>query len=176
MRAPIPDIGFLIPDCKVGIQDPASSILNLPKSSNRQSAIEQYEVVLFAQLAVSFVLWILFGWMQARRAARWRTVLNPLSRPLRTALGPILMLCGAAVLLAAVWLMAGIHGLVNGSLTMPGWFIVTVLGLVFIGAQMISALMMVSLAAENEPAGIPQASDGRIKDRNSHESKTSAHP
>lgn len=134
------------------------------------------EGVLFAQAGASFALWILFGWLQARRAAKWRSSLSRLSRTVRIALGPLLMVLGAGVLFGGVALIAGIHGLAEGALTPLGWVILTVVGMAFVGAQIISALMMVSLAAENVPPRIPQASDGRINDRNSHESKTSARP
>jgi hypothetical protein len=86
------------------------------------------------------------------------------------------MLLGAAALLGAGVLVIAIHGLSRDSLTPMGWLIVTLVGIVFVGAQMVSALMMVSLAAENVASGSLEASDRRINDRNSHESKTSARP
>jgi hypothetical protein len=99
-----------------------------------------------------------------------------MSRSKRTVLGPVLMIVGAIFLLGGVALTASIHGLSGGSLTPIGWLIITAVGFLFVHAQMIASLMMVSVAAQNEPAGSPQASDGRITNGKSNEPKTTARP
>jgi len=120
--------------------------------------------VLIGQVAVSFAIWILFGWMQSRRTARWRAVLGQIDRRLRTALGPLLMLAGAIALLGGGFVVFAIHGLTRDSLTLGGWIAVTLVGLVFVGCQMVAALLMFSLATE--ATGTQQPSDQRINDRN----------
>jgi hypothetical protein len=118
--------------------------------------------VLIAQVLVSFVIWILFGWFQARQGVKWRSILAQMSRRKRTVLGPILLVVGAAGLLGGIKGMAAVNGLADGSLTPSGWAIVTVVGIVFVGAQVAAGLMMVSLATQSEPDGTPQTSDRRI--------------
>ena len=86
------------------------------------------------------------------------------------------MLLAAVSLLGGVALVVAFHGLADGALTTVGWILVTCVGFVFVGLQAVSSLMMVSLAEQNEPSGIPEASDARINDRNSHEPKTTARP
>ncbi len=120
--------------------------------------------MLIGQVALSFAIWILFGWMQSRRTAKWRTVLGSMSRKTRTALGPLLMLAGAVALLGGGMIVFAIHGLSHDSLTLGGWLTVTLVGLIFVGCQMVAALLMFSLATE--AAGSQQPSDQRINDRN----------
>lgn len=120
--------------------------------------------MLIVQVAISFAIWILFGWMQSRRTAKWRSILGSMSRKTRTVLGPILMLLGASALLGGGFLTLSIHGLNHDSLTLAGWLCVTVVGLLFVGCQMVAALLMFSLATE--AAGSQQPSDQRINDRN----------
>lgn len=116
------------------------------------------------QVVVSFAFWILFGWFLAKKASGLRARVLRLGRPFRTALGPLLLIIGAGVLLGGMKLVAAIHGLEQGSFTVAGWVLATLVGVLFVGAQGLGALMVISLAIESEPTRIVQASDRRINE------------
>ena len=125
--------------------------------------------VLWIQGLASFCLWLAAGYVQARRAPAERVRLAGLGRSARVALGPVLMVVGAAFMLGALWFTALDHGLTTNGLAVWAWILITGAGTTFILAQSMAALMMISLASETEPAGGRQASEGRITDRNSDE-------
>lgn len=128
------------------------------------------------QAFVSFLIWILYGSLQARRAPALRPRLAALSRSRRALLGPVLMIGGASALLGAIAIVSAFNGLSPTGLKLWAWAIVTLAGLVFVHAQSLAAVMMVSLATETEPTGSGRASEGRITDRNSDEAKTPSRP
>src|SRR2546423_7045437 len=96
--------------------------------------------------------WLVYGFVQTRRAVKLRATMSAMSRAKRTILGPALLVLGAVLLLGGVALTASVHGLQDGSLTPLAWIIITATGLAFVHAQVLASLMMVSLATENEPA------------------------
>jgi len=148
---------------------PASSIQHRASSiQNRYSAIGQSSntrTVLIWQVAASFAVWLVFGYFQARKAPELRRRMATVPRRRRVTLGPIMMIVGAVILLAGLGLVAAIHGIQNGSLTPIAWIVATLAGGMFVQTQITSAVMMLSVATENEPGRIPGASDGRINDR-----------
>jgi|SRR5579885_24393 len=119
-------------------------------------------------------IWMFYGFLQARRAASIRVQMARIDQKARFAMGPVIMVAGAVVLLFGIGFVALIHGLQNGSLTPPGWVIVTLVGLAFVHSQVLAAMMILSAATQSEPAGSGDASDGRINDRNSNEPKNPA--
>ena len=132
--------------------------------------------MLGVQALVSFIAWLVVGYLLARRAPEQRAWLGKMNRRARVALGPVLMLAGAAIMLAAVWLAAFEHGLTVGGLAAWAWLALTLAGVIFIAAQSIAALMMVSLAVQNEPRPRGHASEGRITERKSDEVTTPTAP
>ena len=132
--------------------------------------------MLIVQVGLCFVLWMGLVIVVGLNARRLRPFLQNMSRRLRIAAGPVLMILGAGALLGGLGLIAAFHGLTQSGLTPWAWLLVALIGIVFVGLQAMSSLMMVSLASENEPTGSRQASEGRINDRNSHEPETTAQP
>ena len=132
--------------------------------------------MLWAQAGASFAVWVAFGVFQARRTQGMRGKLAQMSRRARVSLGPLLMLAGAVVLLGGVFLLGAFHGLQNGQLALWAWLAITILGLIFVQAQSLAALMIASVAIGDEPAGSAGASDGRITDRKSDEVHNPARP
>jgi hypothetical protein len=122
--------------------------------------------MLVAQVGASFAIWILSGWLLARRAARRRPALSKYSRKGRVALGPALLIWAVAALPVGAGLVGKVQGINDGVLTFWGWLIVAITGLFFVLAQTLAALVMVSIATENESPGSLEPSDGRINDRN----------
>lgn len=82
------------------------------------------------------------------------------------------MVVGAAVLFASLALVVSFHGLGANSMSGPAWLLVTLGGFIFVFAQCLAAVMIVSVAMESEPTGGGGASERRITDRNSDEAKT----
>lgn len=130
--------------------------------------------MLIIQVGICFIFWIGLVFGVSMNASKLRPRLERIPRGFRVAAGPLLMILGAVALLGGVSVIAAFHGLQAGGLKPWAWILVALIGVLFVGLQAISSLIMVSIAAQNEPEGSGQASDGRITDRNSHESKTSA--
>ena len=129
-------------------------------------------MVLWGQVGVSFLAWVGYGVVLARRAGLMRERMAGWSRKSRTVLGPVFMVLGAVALFGSLALLAAFHGLTAGGMAFWAWALITSTGLVFVHAQSFAAVMMVSLAMEDEPTGGVRASEGRITDRNSDEAKT----
>ncbi len=94
------------------------------------------------------------------------------TRRSRAVLGPVFMVLGAGTLFGSLSLVSAFRGLSPNGLALWAWALVTVAGVVFVHAQSLAAVMMVSLAIETEPTGGGGASEGRITERNSDEAKT----
>ena len=102
--------------------------------------------MLVTQLAISFAIWIAFGWVNAKRVPGMRASLKPVKRSTKIVLAPAVLLGSAAGLFGAGFILMRIHGLNNGSLTPVGWLLVTFTGTAFVGAQTLAAVTMLSLA------------------------------
>jgi hypothetical protein len=115
--------------------------------------------VFWAQGVVCFLLWIGYGAIQARRSDKIRAKMSALGRGTRATLGGVLMIGGAAVLIAGGVVIEQIGGFTKTGMTALGWLVVAVVGLVFVHAQTMSFAMLVSLAQETVTNSHPSPSD-----------------
>ncbi len=110
--------------------------------------------MVWVQSLLAFALWIGWGVWQARRVPAWRERLLAMSRTARGVGGPILLFCGAGVMLGGLFLVQQMNGLQGGALTPLAWGIVILIGLAFVQSQIVAGAMMISLmergAEENE--------------------------
>ena len=129
--------------------------------------------MLWGQAFASFVAWLIYGALLARRAPETRVRYGALSRKRRAVLGPVLMIVAAGVMLGGVAIVGLFQGIRNHSLVGWAWLVLTLMGIAFVHIQSTSALMMISLSTDNEPSRTAQTSDGR-NGNNADESQTAA--
>jgi protein-S-isoprenylcysteine O-methyltransferase Ste14 len=126
--------------------------------------------MLIGQVGVAFALWLVYGFVLARKSKPMRAKLLKIDRKVRIALGPIIMIVGAVIMLLGVGFVAAINGLRPNGLTPAGWLILTLVGAAFVHSQVLAALTMLTVAIDSEPECSHETSDGRITDRKSNDS------
>ncbi|MDI9635581.1 hypothetical protein QPK87_14065 [Kamptonema cortianum] len=109
--------------------------------------------MLWTQAIVCLVLWIGAGGLVARQSHK-----NP--PRLRSAFGAsLLMVAGAAVMLAGMALVAVGGGFVGGQLTSWAWAVTLVLGTVFVTMQTYGASAVMAALARRETSSTKRASE-----------------
>lgn len=122
--------------------------------------------MIWQQAALSFLIWLLYGFLLRRRSEELRARLRAASRTSKVLLGSVGFIGGAVLLLGGLWGIAAAGGVVQGSLTIWAWASVTLLGLVFVHTQVLGAAAMITLIQESETAPPSGASDkGRPTER-----------
>lgn len=120
--------------------------------------------MLWVQVGVCLLIWIGCGWWLARPDSWMHRRLDRWSRKARTLLGSVGLLFGLAVLITGVYAVATGEGMADGRLKPWAWIAVAVLGLLFVGLQVLGAGAMLSLVTQWETADGSQTSKPQEKD------------
>jgi hypothetical protein len=126
-------------------------------------------VVLWAQAGVSFLVWIAYGIVQARRSEEIRVRVFAMPRNARTVRAVSLMLGGVVFLGLGLAVVQALGGVTRDGMTLWGWVLVTGVGLVFVHAQAMSMALLVSLALESVTERAPRTSSQESALRDTHE-------
>jgi hypothetical protein len=102
--------------------------------------------VLWIQAAISFVLWVAFGWSQRRQGERLAPIIAKTPRGLRSIIAIGLLFFSIAILFGALLGLARIGHLSTEGLTVLGWILFTLAGVLFIQLQFFAAFLLLSVA------------------------------
>jgi hypothetical protein len=100
--------------------------------------------VFWLQAGLSFFAWMLYGVVQWRRAHRLRAWVAGVSRSKRGLYGTLMIFGGAVVLLSGLLLVQAGDGLRDDRFEPWAWAVVTLLGLAFVHAQTMGAMLMIA--------------------------------
>lgn len=120
--------------------------------------------MIWQQGALSFLVWLLYGYLMRRRADELRIRMREAGRTKKVLLGSVGLIGGAVLLLLGLWQVAAFEGIGPAGLTLWAWAAVTLLGLVFVHLQVLGAAAMITLIQESETADRLGASDSRPSD------------
>ncbi len=113
---------------------------------------------MLAQGLGSFVVWILYGIVQARRSQSIRASVGRLNRLQRGLFGAGLMVGGILLLFGGFVGLQAIGALGHEAMTTLGWILATLVGLAFVHCQTMGMAMLVSLALDGVTPEIRQTS------------------
>lgn len=119
--------------------------------------------MIWGQAAVSFLVWVGYGFWLRGRSELLRARIIGLGRPKRVLLGSIGLLASIAVLLGGLYLVVLVGGVQAGALTPWSWPLVTLLGLGFVHMQVLGATAMITLVQDEETARLALASESKEK-------------
>ncbi|MFN7172503.1 MAG: hypothetical protein ACK4P3_06935 [Fimbriimonadaceae bacterium] len=102
--------------------------------------------MLWIQAAISFVLWVIFGWSQRRQGERLAPIIVKIPRGMRSVIAIGLLFLSIVILFGALLGLARIGHLSTEGLTALGWILFTFAGLIFIQLQFFAAFLLLSLA------------------------------
>lgn len=114
--------------------------------------------MLMVQAGISFVIWLALGIVLRRDSERLRVRLRRLSRSKLALLGSLGFFIGVAILYGGLLAASALGGLSSGGMTATGWLVVTVAGLAFVFAQVLSggALVIAALGETYEEQAASQ--------------------
>jgi hypothetical protein len=101
--------------------------------------------MIWIQGLISFLVWIGYGFFQARRSEKIRAWVCSLSRQHRAVSGALLIVVGMAFLFGGLFALLQMGGFTATGLTPVAWGAVTLLGLLFVHFQTLGTGMLVSL-------------------------------
>ncbi len=116
--------------------------------------------MLWAQISVSFLVWIALGWLARGGLARWGRSLR-VSRGAIVALGAGLFVVGLIVLAAGLFAVAVALGPVRGGLPIWAWGAITFVGAAFVLLQAAGAACMLASISVRETSAPADSSDPR---------------
>lgn len=123
--------------------------------------------MIWTQALLSFVVWIATGFILQRNSAKIGCALEHLSSTARRTVGVVGFLGSLALLIGGLYGIQALGGILKGQLTPIGWIAATVLGVVFVTCQSLTAGAMIIQVQLGEPGTRVQASD--IQNGKEHE-------
>lgn len=100
----------------------------------------------WAQALLSFGLWVVYGVVQARRAARIRAWAKGVSPTLRGLWAAGLFLGGAGLMLGALLSMAARNGISPQGIAPWAWILLSLAGVAFVHAQTLAMALLLASA------------------------------
>ena len=116
------------------------------------------------------VIWVAYGFVRRRTSDSLRTSVTAIPRTRRAILSAVMLFGGAAALLAGLYAVSAFGWMTKTGLTIGGFVLVTLVGLLFVHMQVQAAAMMVSIALESVTTASSEASITQTPKESSNES------
>ncbi|MCW5938215.1 MAG: hypothetical protein KF884_08320 [Fimbriimonadaceae bacterium] len=108
--------------------------------------------MIWGQAGVCFLLWVAYGWWLRSRTKPWLGRVSLWEPKKRAVIGSAGLIAGGALAVGALFAIASLGGIRDGSLTAWACAAVVVSGLAFVHLQSFSAVCLVSSALDRETA------------------------
>jgi hypothetical protein len=104
--------------------------------------------MIWVQGLVCLAIWIGYGVFQTRRSTTLRAQLLAIPRSARGIRGAVLMLLGAAILMASLMLANSLGGFTDNGMTPLTWVGIAIAGLAFVHGQTMAMAILVTMVTD----------------------------